>query len=104
MGISDSFPQVLWTREYCKQQGIPLPATLFQDNKSTIFLATKGRSTSERTRHIKLRYYFISHYITTREISIEYMPTKQMIADILTKALHGTFFTEMRAAITGNPI
>ena len=27
-----------------------------------------------------------------------------MIADILTKALHGTLFTEMRAALTGNHV
>ena len=105
VGISDSLSQILWTREYCKHQGIPMgPATLYQDNKSTIFLAIKGRTTSERTRHIKIRYFFISHYITTREISIEYMPTKQMIAEILTKALHGTLFIEMRAALTGNSI
>ena len=103
VGISDSLSQVLWTREYLICQGIPMgPAILYQDNKSTIFLADKGRSTSERTRHIKIRYFFISHYVASREIVIEYMPTNQMIADILTKSLHGSLFYDMRAAITGN--
>ena len=103
VGISDSLSQVLWTREYLIRQGIPMgPAILYQDNKSSIFLADKGRSTSERTRHIKIRYFFISHYVASREIVIEYMPTNQMIADILTKSLHGSLFYDMRAAITGN--
>ena len=55
VGISDSLSQILWTREYILYQGIPLgPVILFQDNMSTIFLANKGRTTSERTRHIKI--------------------------------------------------
>ena len=33
---------------------------LYQDNMSTIFLANKGRSTSERTRHIKIRFFFVT--------------------------------------------
>ena len=74
---------------------------LFQDNKSTIFLATKGRSTSER--HIKIRYFFISHYIESNEVLIKHMPTASMIADALTKPLHGTQFFETTKALTGYP-
>ena len=104
VGISDALSQVLWTREYMIYQGFKIgPVTLYQDNCSTIFLANKGRSTSERTRHIKIRYFFITHYINNKEIVIEHMPTSLMIADILTKSLHGTLFTEMTHAITGHP-
>ena len=101
--ISDSLLQKLWTREYILYQGIPLgPVTSFQDNLSTTFLANKGRTTSERTHHIKIRYFFISHYIESNEIEIVHMPTSCMIADALTKPLHGTLFTEMTAALTGH--
>ena len=31
------------------------------------------------------------------------MPTATMIADALTKPLHGTLFNEMTAALTGHP-
>ena len=83
-------------------QGLTLgPALVYQDNQSTIFLANKGRSTSDRTRHIKIRYFFVTHYINTKEIEIQYMPTGEMVADILTKALHGTLFKQMATAITG---
>ena len=91
-------------REYVLHQNIVVgPVILFQDNKSTIFLASKGRSTSERTRHIKIRYFFISHYIQANEIVIKHMPTESMIADALTKPLHGTKFVEMTKALTGYP-
>jgi Reverse transcriptase (RNA-dependent DNA polymerase) len=59
VGISDALSQILWTREFLLALGLTLgPATVYQDNKSTIFLANKGRSTSERSRHIKIRYFF----------------------------------------------
>ena len=102
VAISDSLSQMLWTREYMKEAGIDIgPVTLFQDNMSTICLASKGRSTSERTRHIKIRYFFIHHYIDTNEIAIEYMPTSDMIADIMTKPLHGALFNKLCAALSG---
>ena len=91
---SPAKPHYLWIRLG--------PAVLYQDNMSTIFLANRGRSTSERTRHIKVRHFFVAHYVEAKEIRIEYMPTTHMIADILTKALHGTLFKKFSAAITGN--
>ena len=55
-GVSDALSQILSTREFLLHQGLRLgPATVYQDNKSTICLANKGRSTSERTRHVKIR-------------------------------------------------
>jgi hypothetical protein len=53
VGHSDALSQVLWIREFLIHQGIILgPAIVYQDNQSTICLANKGRSTSDRTRHI----------------------------------------------------
>lgn len=67
--ISDALSQILWTREYLISAGINVgPAIIFQDNQSTIFLASKGRSTSERSRHIKIRHFFVSHYIEAKEM------------------------------------
>ena len=102
VGISDALSQVLWTREYLLQAGLAIgPAIVYQDNQSDIFFATKSRSTSERSRHIKIRFFFVAHYIATNEIKIEYMPTGQMIADVLTKPL-GTLFKIFADKLTGN--
>jgi hypothetical protein len=58
VAISDSLSQILWSREFLMHQHVDIgPAILFQDNKSTIFVSGKGRSTSERTRHIKVRFF-----------------------------------------------
>lgn len=103
VGISDALSQILWTREYLISAGFNLgPATIFQDNQSTIFLANKGKSTSERSRHIKIRYFFVSHYIETKEIALQYLPTEDMVADTLTKPLHGSRFHKLTGILTGN--
>jgi hypothetical protein len=72
------------------------PAIVYQDNKSTLALAEKGRSTSERTRHINIRYFFIKNRISDGEVTCSYMPTGDMIADILTKPLQGDLFIKLR--------
>jgi hypothetical protein len=93
IGLSDSVSQVIWTREFLIAQGYALDAaTVYQDNKSTIALAEKGHSSSERTRHISIRYFFIKDRINAGEIRVEYMPTADMISDILTKPLQGELF------------
>ena len=71
------------------------PARMHQENMSTIILVKKGRSTSERSRHVKIRYFFIKHYIENKEISVKYLPTGEMISYILTKPLNGTKFAEL---------
>jgi hypothetical protein len=87
IGLSDSLSQVLWTRNFLMSQGhLMQPATIAQDNKSTIALAEKGRSTSGRTRHVSIRYFFVKDRIDSREIEIKYVPSESMIA-VLHKAL-----------------
>ena len=104
VGISDALSQILWMREFLIRQGLSIgPAAVHQDNQSTIFLANKGRSTSERRRHIKIRYFFVAHYVEAKEIEIEYLPTADMIADILTKPLHGSLFLKFAAIMTRTP-
>jgi len=71
-------------------------ADIMQDNKSTIMLAEKGRSTSEKTRHINIRYFFVKDRINSKEIQLNYLSTNEMIADILTKPLQGAQFIKMR--------
>jgi hypothetical protein len=104
IGLSDGSSQVIWSRDFLLAQGHEArPALIFQDNQSTMALANKGRSTSERTRHIHIRYFWVKDRIDSREIELEYLPTKEMIADILTKPLQGELFRTLRAALLNTP-
>ena len=97
VGLSDATGQIVWTRNFLIAQGYDvLPSTIYQDNMSTISIIKNGRSTSDRTKHIAVRFYFVTDRIKNGEIKVEYLNTGQMIADILTKPLQGSRFVELR--------
>jgi hypothetical protein len=97
VSLSDGCSQIIWSREFLIQQDYDLAsAIVYEDNKSTMALIQKGRLTSNRTRHINVRYYFVKDRVDNGEIEGKYMPTEQMIADILTKPLQGKKFVELR--------
>ena len=72
------------------------PATIKEDNEAAIALAHKGILTSERTRHISVRYFFIKDRIESMEIVMEHLGTEDLVADILTKPLQGELFRKLR--------
>ena len=77
-------------------------ATVHQDNMSTMRLAINGRSNSDRTKHIRLRYFFIKQYLDSGEFELVHCPTDIMVADILTKPLHGETFKRIRGLLLGH--
>ena len=100
VALSDGCSQVIWSREFLLNQGYKVDAaTIYQDNMSTIALVDKGRSNSDSTRHINVRYYFIKDRIKSGEVVIKHKPTDLMIADGLTKPLQGRLFRDMRARL-----
>jgi hypothetical protein len=102
VGINDVLPQALWTRYFLEAQGYGTNNLMYQDKQSTMRLAENGKaSSSKRTRHINIRYFFITDWITKKEVAIQYCPTKQMVADCFTKALQGALFYKFRDQILG---
>ena len=60
---------------------------------STVKLATNGKlSSGKRTRHIKIRFFFIKDRIKSGDINIVYCPTNRILADFLIKPLQGSKF------------
>jgi hypothetical protein len=79
------------TRQILAEMNLPQasPTVLYEDNQSCHAIIDSER-TSGRVKHIDTRYHFIRKY---REIGIirgQWCPGKEMVADILTKALPRT--------------
>jgi len=101
VAVDDLMPLILWTNYFLEAQGYgTTSAILYQDNKSAILLESNGRkSSSKRTKHIHMRYYFITDQIRSKELSIEHCPTESMVADFFTKPLQGQLFYKFRSII-----
>jgi N-acetylmuramoyl-L-alanine amidase len=97
IALSDGIDYAVWAQEFMRSQGYEMkPLIVYQDNKSTIVLAEKGKSTNQRTRHINIRYYAIKDLIDRGEALVVYKPTEEMVADYLTKPLQGRQFNSAR--------
>ena len=103
VGVNDMMPIILWARQFLLAQGYgTVENLLLQDNTSSILLERKGEASSgKRTRHINIRYFFITDRINMKEISIAWCPTKDMVADFMTKPLQVSQFKRLRDMIMG---
>jgi Reverse transcriptase (RNA-dependent DNA polymerase)/Zinc knuckle len=103
VAANDVMAQLLWTQHFLRDQGYSSTETrLYQDNQSAILLEKNGRgSSSKRTRHLNIRYFFITDRVGKKELTIEYCPTEQMVADFFTKPLQGALFRRLRDVVMG---
>jgi hypothetical protein len=103
-GLHDKTSDILWTHNFLEAQGYTITANyVYQDNMSTLSLAENGYvSSSKRTKHIKAKYFFIRHYHCSGKIDLQYCPTEEMWADILTKPLQGSKFHLLWAFLMNN--
>lgn len=100
----DYSPKYIWSKYFMEAQGYPIEQNiLLQDNKASILLAENGkRSSSERTRHMNIRYYYLTDEIKRGNVQIEYCPTDDLSADYFTKPLQGEKFRKLKAMIMGH--
>ena len=103
VGVDDLMPSILWTRHFLEAQGYGVRENIvFQDNRSAILLEKNGRaSSSKRTKHINVRYFFVTDMIKKKKVSVEWLATDDMVADFWTKPNQGSTFLRHRNAIMG---
>ncbi len=101
VAVHDNMPSILWTQYFLEEQGYPLlPSIIHQDNQSAMLLETNGRaSSSKRTRHMNIRYFFVADCQERGHVKIQYCPTDEMVGDFFTKPLGGAKFRRFRNII-----
>ena len=79
----DMMSHLCWTNYFLECQEYNINSTImYQDNQSAILLKNNGRtSSSKRTKHQNIRYFFITDRIKKGDLHIEYCPTDNMVAD-----------------------
>ena len=88
MATSLASCEAIWLRKMLFDLfGQPLrPSVIYCDNQSCIKL-TKNPVFHDRSKHIGIKYHFIKDYVQKGVVKLEYIPTDEQVADILTKAL-----------------
>jgi Reverse transcriptase (RNA-dependent DNA polymerase) len=90
IALAETCKEVLWLREIMK--GFDMEeqktTTILTDSQSCIALL-KNQRFSHRTKHFDTRYHFIRDHVTKGSIRLEYVPTHENTADLMTKPLGG---------------
>ncbi len=97
VGVDDLMSLTVWSHIFLKAQGYAVVnIILHQDNRSAILLEKNGKmSSGKHTKHITIRYFFVTDRIRAGKSSPKWCPTGEMIAYFLTKPLQGAMFLEI---------
>lgn len=95
--LHEALSQLEWLQNLLSELGYPsAPATVYEDNMSTIILARDGVKSAGRSKHIQVRYFYVKQLIEQQRINLVHLTTDQQIADILTKPVVGAQFLRLR--------
>jgi histone deacetylase 1/2 len=101
VGLSDTASQALHLRNFVIAQGYETgPAVIYQDNLSCMSLMKRGGPSSERSRHIAIRHFWLSEKVADKDVIIEHLSTEKMVANVLTKPVQGAQFERERQGLT----
>ncbi|RPA71475.1 hypothetical protein BJ508DRAFT_200605, partial [Ascobolus immersus RN42] len=82
IGASDAAKEAFWIRNLYADIALRKRQALTE----TAELAKNPRF-HERTKHINIRFHFVRDACTRGALRIDYIPTNDMVADIMTKSL-----------------
>eukprot|EP00253_Pinus_taeda_P019580 PITA_19580 len=89
--------QLLWMMQTLQDIQITCtpPISIFRDNTSATNIS-KNPIMHSKTKHIPMKYHFLREQVLEQKVKLEYVPSKEQVADILTKPLPRETFEYLR--------
>lgn len=101
IAAGEGVKELIWLKRLFKEllpkQGTSA-TTFYMDNMSAIRLV-KNPVFHKKTKHIDVRYHFIRHEYENGLFELEHVSSKEMLADIFTKALPRERFQSLRTSM-----
>jgi hypothetical protein len=88
MALCQAAKESVWMVDFLKSLGVSIsdPMTINVDNQGGISLA-RDPVFHDRSKHIDIQYHYTRDLLKEGRVNLNYVSTKEMIADLLTKAL-----------------
>src|SRR4051812_34796089 len=98
--LSSASKEAVWLRNLLSELKTQQEqaTVIHQDNQSTMALASNPVQ-HRRTKHIDIIHHYVRELIEKNIVKLEYCPTANMTADVMTKALNKPKFEEHRASM-----
>lgn len=97
IALASAAQEAIWMRQLLTDVRNPPrePTRIFEDNQSAICMA-RNPQFHGRAKHIGIKHHFIREQVERGTVELQYCPTEEMIADMLTKGLSRDQFTKLR--------
>ena len=94
MSMCDCAQQILWIQSIFHECHLTLEhSIMFGDNKGALHIV-QNPVMEGRSKHIDIKYYFLRECVENKSFLLNYVPTKQQEADLMTKNLTVQKFQE----------
>ncbi|RVW89378.1 Retrovirus-related Pol polyprotein from transposon RE1 [Vitis vinifera] len=97
-GLAIATAEIIWTQALLRELCISITSipTLYYDNISAYYMA-KNPVFHARTKHIEIDLHFIRDQVLHNKLQLQYIPSTDQPADILTKHLTSSRFLSLRS-------
>lgn len=99
VALSETCKETLFLRTLLSDFGadVSSPTRLATDNQGAIFW---GKQAIRKAKHVAIRLNFVKQHVEDNAISLYYVPSANMTADVLTKPLPSTLFVKHRIGMS----
>ena len=100
MALGSATQELIWVRRLLADlKSAETDSTVvYEDNQGPIALV-KNPVAHKRTKHIDIRHHFVREEFENGTLNVQYCPTKDMLADLLTKPLSRCTFEHLRESL-----
>jgi hypothetical protein len=98
--VANAVAETTWLRQLLQEMHIPLQSAtiIFCDNVSAVYLSSNPVN-HQRTKHIEIDLHFVGERVAAGAVRVLHVPTSSQYADIFTKGLPSSVFTEFRSSL-----
>jgi hypothetical protein len=102
--VANAVAETTWLRQLLQEMHIPLQSAtiIFCDNVSAVYLSSNPVN-HQRTKHIEIDLHFVGERVAAGAVRVLHVPTSSQYADIFTKGLPSSVFTEFRSSLNVLP-
>ena len=89
-----------WLRQLLAELHSPLAKStlVYCDNVSVVYLSTNPVQ-HQRTKHVEINLHFVRDRVAVGDVRVLHVPTTSQFADIFTKGLPSSTFSEFRSSL-----
>jgi hypothetical protein len=98
--VANGVAEASWLRQLLLELHAPLRRTtlVYCDNVSAVYMSSNPVQ-HQRTKHIEIDLHFVREKVAAGDVRVLHVPTSSQYADIFTKGLPSSVFTEFRSSL-----